>query len=434
MENTKMNKYSRSAKIIGEHKHYDVCRFCLEKKLKPFIHFGNVPLAGGFFSKNASILDFEKERLYPLEICFCTNCGLVQASDVVDSKLLFENYFYFSSAIGTVVSHFEEYAQSLSALVSSPKKTFAVEIGCNDGVFLRPLIKKGFKVLGVDPAANVIKTLKKKLPILQGYFGEQVAKKIVKDHGQADIILGSNSLAHIDDMHDVARGIKLLLKPNGLLSMETHYVGTLIKEYQYDFMYHEHQSYYSLLSLSHFFSMYEMEVYDAQKVALHAGSMRYFVQHKLTGTRKVTARVKRLLAREKEQHLGSFATFRTFSSHIASTRKDLLNLLAKLKKQGKTVAGYGASGRATIIMSYCGITKDHIDYVIDDAPAKQGAFTPGNHLPIMSSSILKDSKKRPDYCLVLAWSFIDEIRKRNPEYLKSGGKFITPLPNVRVVS
>lgn len=429
-----MNKLSRVSIFIGEHKHYDTCRFCLRKQLKPFIHFGNVPLAGGFFSKNASANDFTKERLYPLEICFCTNCGLVQASDVVDSRLLFENYFYFSSAIGTVVHHFEEYASTLKSLVESPKKTFAVEIGCNDGVFLRPLIKAGFKVLGVDPAVNVIAPLQKKLPIMRAYFGEQAAKKIAKEHGQADIILGSNSLAHIDDMHDVARGIQLLLKPDGFLSMETHYLGTLLKEYQYDFMYHEHQSYYSLHALSHFFSMYEMEIYDAVKVALHAGSMRYFVQHKNTGTRKILPRVRKLLEQEKNQHLASYSTFKNFSSHIASTKKDLLTLIAKLKKQGKSVAGYGASGRATIIMSYCGITSDHIDYVIDDAPAKQGAFTPGNHLPIMSSAILKDPQKRPDYCLVLAWSFIEEIKKRNPEYLKSGGKFITPLPNVRVIS
>ncbi len=429
-----MKKYSRSSVLIGEHKHYDLCRFCLHKSLRPFIHFGNVPLAGGFFSKDASEKDFAKERLYPLEICFCTHCGLVQASDVVDSRLLFEHYFYYSSAIGTVVSHFEAYAKELAESPFVPKNAFVVEIGCNDGVFLKPLQKQGFTVLGVDPAANVVTPLQKTLPIMCAYFGEKVAKRIVVEKGRADIIVGSNSLAHIDDMHDVCRGIKLLLKEDGFLSMETHYLGTLLREYQYDFMYHEHQSYYSLAALENFFAMYGMEVFDVKAIELHAGSMRYFIQHKHTGTRKVHPRVLRLREHEKTQGLGKFATYASFSSHIRATKEELLKLLLKLKKQGKTIAGYGASGRATIIMSYCGLTKEHLDFVIDDAPAKQGAFTPGNHLPIRDSSILSSQKSRPDYCLLLAWSFAPEIKKRNSAYLAHGGKFITPLPLVKILS
>src|SRR5258708_5945416 len=290
-----MKQYQRTGSLIGEHKHYDACRFCLQKTLVPFIDFGSVPLAGGFFHKNATAKDFSRERLYPLVICFCTTCGLVQASDVVESSILFENYFYFSSAIHTVVDHFQNYTKELLKLVKRPSSNFVVEIGCNDGVFLHPLLKEGFKVLGVDPAANVVNPLiKKGMPITCAYFGEDVAKEIVKKNGRADIILGSNSLAHIDDMHDVLRGIVLLLKPQGFLSMETHYLPTLLKESQYDFMYHEHQSYYSLSALSAFFAMYDMVIFDAYPVKLHAGSMRYFVQKK-TGKRRVTARVKKLL-------------------------------------------------------------------------------------------------------------------------------------------
>lgn len=396
--------------------------------------FGNVPLAGGFFAKNATQRDLAQERLYPLVICFCTHCGLVQASDVVEAKTLFENYFYFSSAIGTVVKHFVQYAKELKLLVPDTSKRFVVEIGCNDGVFLRPLKAQGFNVLGVDPAANVVSPLiKQGLPIKCGFFGESLAKEIAAFHGQADIILGSNCLAHIDDMHDVVRGIKLLLKPDGFLSMETHYLGVLLAQSQYDFMYHEHQSYYSLGALTKFFAQYDLEIYDAYPVKLHAGSMRYFVQKKQTGGRKITARLRTIRAEEKSQKLDKLVTFTSFSVHIARTKKQLMLELDRLKLQGKTIAGYGASGRATIIMAYCGIDRTHLDYVIDDAPAKEGAYTPGNHLPICNSVILNDRQCRPDYCLLLAWSFAPEIIARNAKYIAWGGKFIVPLPKVKIL-
>lgn len=424
----------RKGLYIGEHRSYDTCRFCLSATLQPFISFGNVPLAGGFFSKNSGPKEFAQERLYPMTICFCTHCGLVQVREVVESPILFEHYFYFSSAIGSVVEHFSKYADELVKMVDKPNKKFVVEIGCNDGVFLKPLMERYFNVLGVDPATNVVEPLiKKGMPIKRAYFGEQAAREIVKKQGKADIILGSNSLAHIDDMHDVARGISLLLKPNGFLSMETHYLGVLLKESQYDFMYHEHQSYYSLAALSTFFAMYDMEIFDAYIVPMHAGSMRTFVQKKGTGKRKKTARLRDLAQQEKKLKLDQAKTFLSFSSKISKTRAQLMALIAKLKKQKKTIAGYGASGRATIISAYCELTADHLDYIIDDAPAKLGAFTPGNHLKIQGSNILSDPKKRPDYCLILAWSFAGEIMKRNKKYLELGGKFILPLPKVRVV-
>ncbi|PWU22763.1 hypothetical protein C5B42_05220 [Candidatus Cerribacteria bacterium 'Amazon FNV 2010 28 9'] len=424
----------RKGCIIGEHTHYDSCRFCLQKTLHPFLSFGNVPLAGGFFSKAATESDFAQERLYPLEICFCTKCGLVQVSDVVDHHLLFDHYFYHSSAIGTLVHHFEEYAQTLTAYISPSSSTSVVEIGCNDGVFLRPLIRQGYQVLGVDPAVNIVTPLLNELPIMCACFGEQTAQEIVQKQGKADVILGSNCLAHIDDMHDVLRGVTCLLKDDGFLSMETHYIGTLLRETQYDFMYHEHQSYYSLYALEKFFAMYEMEVFDVQLVPMHGGSIRYFVQKKRTGKRSVTDRVLNLREQEKKLELHSLSTFHSFSSRIATAKKDLLELLSSVQKQGKTVAAYGASGRSTMIMSYCGITKDQIAYVIDDAPAKIGAFTPGNHLPIVSSAVLRDPQKRPDYCIILAWAFADEIVQRNKVYTDLSGVFVVPLPTVKILS
>lgn len=424
----------RTCLRIGEHLRYNHCRFCLKNTLVPCIEFGVVPLAGGFFPKGSTEKDFAQERLYPLTICFCTHCGLVQAREVVDSSQLFERYFYFSSAIGTLVHHFEAYTKTLLGFVQNPKKTFVVEIGCNDGVFLKPLMKEGFRVLGVDPATNVVLPLiKKGMPITHSYFGEKTVREIIKKHGHADVIVGSNSLAHIDDMHDVARGIQLLLKPNGFLSMETHYLGVLLEQKQYDFFYHEHQSYYSLRTLEKFFSVYDMEIFDAELVEMHGGSLRTFVQKKGTKKRRKTTRLRAFLQKEDMLKLDSLKTLQKFSAEMVKRKSELLGVINKLKKQRKSIVGYGASGRAATISSYCGLTNDHLDYIIDDAPAKRGAFTPGNHLRIQNSKILSDRKHRPDYCLILAWAFADEIISRNKTYLELGGKFILPLPKVRVV-
>jgi len=424
----------RQAQQIGEYKHYDRCRFCYSNKMAPFIDFGNVPLAGGFIAKGATQKNFKAERLFPLQICFCPNCNLVQINNVIGSDILFKNYFYFSSAIKTLSDHFVEYAKELKQMFKHPKKTLIVEIGSNDGVFMKPLIKQGFNVVGIDPATNVVQPLLKAgYQVLDAFFNEKVAKKVKIKFGQADAIVTSNSFAHIDDMHEVMHGVKTLLKNDGFLAIEVHYLGTLLNEVQYDMMYHEHQSYYSLLALSNFFDMYDMEVYDIKQIPMHAGSMRYYVQNKNFGQRKVTTRAKKLLAVEQKMKLGNVTTYKKFSSYVNKTKKDLLKLLTKLKKEGKTIAGYGASGRATALTSFCGLDEELLDYVVDDAPAKQGAFMPGSHLPIVASDILDDPKLRPDYCVVFAWSFINEIMKKKTLYIKNGGRFIIPLPEVKIV-
>lgn len=429
-----MDKIKRRGKIIGEHKQYAQCRFCLSNRVKTFLKFGDVALAGGFFKPESTEKDFANERLYPLNIMYCLDCGLVQVKEVVDSKVLFEDYFYYSSAIKTLADHFAGYAEELADKFGrKTKKISVLEIGSNDGVFLRPLQKAGFRVLGVDPAENIVKPLiAQGMPAVCDYFGERSAKKILKTWGQADVIVGSNSLAHIDDMHDVVRGIDLLLKDDGFLAMETHYLGTLLREYQYDMMYHEHQSYYSLYALNNFFKQYGMEIFDAKPIPIHAGSMRYYVQRQSAG-RPQTKECKAILRRELKSGLDTLAPYREFAKQIELEKNKLMDLLAQLKKDGKRIAGYGASGRATIMMSYCGISAEHLDYVIDDAPAKQGAFTPGNHLPVVSSAVLADPERKPDYCLLFAWSFYKEISEKNRPYLQRGGKFIVPLPMVKVI-
>lgn len=421
-------------KFIGEYKYFPSCRFCASNNVEPVINLGYVPLAGGFFKKETAQENFEKEKLYPLILHFCKDCYLLQVNCSISPDILFKNYFYFSSSIKTLVKHFETNVLELTTRMPDAKKRFIVEIGSNDGSFIESLLKNGYKALGVDPAENITKPLiQKGLPVINDYFSEKLAKKIVKKYGKADAIYSFHALAHIENMHDVAKGIKALLKQDGFLAFEVHYLGDLIQAIQYDMIYHEHQFYYSLLALQHFLAVYEMEIYDVKAVPVRAGSMMYFVQNKKYGKRKISQNVKLLSTKEKKQGLHKIQTYLAFSDRIQSTKRKLLQLLQAIKSKNQTIAGYGASGRGTIIMNYCNLTKDLLDFVIDDAPAKHGAYTPGTHHKIVPNTILY-KKNKPDYTILFAWPFFEEVKKKNNEYLRNGGRFILPLPKIQIIS
>lgn len=416
-------------KPTGEYRHYTICRFCNSHQLYPVINLGYVPLAGGFLKSKKL---FNHELFYPLEISFCKNCYLLQSVNVINKDTLFKDYFYHSSVSKTLTTHFESVADEMRSSFNKMTDPFVVEIGCNDATIIKSLRQKNIRALGVDPATNVvIPLIKKGIPIINDYFSTEIANKIAKEHGKADMIFSSNTLAHIEDMLDVVKGIKILLKPDGFLMFEVHYLGNLLYDMQYDMIYHEHQYYYSLLTLQKLFSQYEMEIFNVLPIKIHAGSMRYYVQHK-KGARKVSKNVLGLVKKEKKLKLDKIETFRSLAKKIAKTKIDLIKSLNLIKKENKLIAGYGASGRGTIIMNYCSLDSNYLGYVIDDSTAKQGAYTPGTHLEIVSSDILK-SKKRPDYVLLFAWSFLEELKQRNKKYLENGGKFIIPLPKVKIL-
>jgi methylation protein EvaC len=418
-------KYEGLPKTVGEYKHYDICRFCFSTNLIPVINLGYVPLAGGFLDSKKT---FSSEKNYPLEISFCKDCYLVQSINIIDKDMLFRNYFYRSSAIKTLTDHFKETADEIMFQTND----LIAEIGCNDGTFIKYIVDKKRKAVGIDPATNiVIPLIKKGLPIINNYFSDSVAKEIVKKYGKADVIFSSNTLAHIENMHDIFKGIKTLLTKDGTLIFEVHYLETLLQEVQYDMIYHEHQYYYSLMTLQKFLKKYNLEIVDIKKIPIHAGSIRFCVKNS-ESKYTISKNVKRLFTQEKKDKINEVETYTNFNKKINKTKKDLLTLLKKLKSEGKTIAGYGASGRGTIIMNYCDLNEEYLDYVIDDSPAKQNNYTPGTHLKIVSSSIL-NKKNSPDYVLLFAWSFFDEIKKRNKKYSDNGGKFIIPLPHVRIV-
>jgi len=416
------------AKNIGEFRHYEFCRFC-GLKTTPVLDLGYMPLAGGFL-KTPKLID--KEKFYPLMLTFCKNCFLLQTSDVIDKDILFQNYFYKTSAIQTLVQHFEKIGDELVKSFNGTRKIKVLEIGCNDGSFLKYLLKVGFDAYGVDPATNIVSSLTPKLPIHNDYFGLKTAQKIKRDKGTYDIICSFNTLAHIEDMHEIFKSIKLLLKSNGILVFENQYLGTLIKSNLYDTIYHEHQYYYSALTIRNFIKQFDMEIFDIVFSNIHGGSIRFYIQNKNTGIHKIQKRIKNIFANELKNKFDQIYTYRLLAKRIKRQRKQLISIVKKLIKDGKTIAGYGASGRGTIIMNYCGFDSNTLDYVIDDAPAKIHSYTPGNHLPIVPSSILMTDKKT-DYIILFAWTFRDEIEEKCRLYKQNGGKFILPLPKVTIV-
>lgn len=417
-------------KNVGEYRYYDYCRFCFSKDIQIILDLGYMPLAGGFLKKISPEM-LKNERYYPLQLLFCQKCYLVQTTAVISATILFTNYFYFSSKIKTLVDHFFQIIETIPRLLNK-KDAFIVELGCNDGSFIYALLQKGYRTLGIDPAKNVVSPLiKKGMPIINTFFSEKVAHRIVNEYGQADAIYSFNTLAHIEDMHDIFSGIEVLLKPEGHLVFEAHYLGNLLKETQYDMIYHEHQYYYSLLAIQSFLTQHDMHVFDVELVPIHAGSIRFSVQ-KTEGKRKITSAVHDLVQKEKKLGLHKIQTYQNFAKQIKKTKKDLMHTIAIVKSKKKTIIGYGASGRGTILMNYCGLDSSLIDYVVDDAPARQHVFIPGVHVKTYASIKIK-SNKIPDYILLFAWSFYKEIAQKQQDYLKKGGKFILPLPKVKII-
>ena len=408
----------------------DSCAFCNGRALEQIIDFGDVALAGAFLKPE----QFASEPRYRLRVFLCTRCCALQVLDIVDPGELFSNYFYFSSAIRSLQEHFVDYADEVVARFLTPEKATVVEIGCNDGVLLKPVADRGVRtVIGVDPAANIVRTIgDPRIRVVNDFFGSSVAAGIRKEHGPADLVFANNVYAHIPDINDVTQGVAELLGPDGVFVFEVHHLGSVLHGLQYDMIYHEHLYYYSLLALENHLRHHGLMVFDLKRIPIHGGSIRYYAckpGSRWAGT--LTNRVLRLREEEAAQGLGRVETFRHFATEIAQRKRTLLEFLDRLGKARKRVAGYGASGRANTILQYCGLTREHMEYMIDDAPAKWGYYTPGSHLEIRSREALE--KARPDYLVVLAWGYIDEIAEKCKGYLASGGKLLTPLPEVRLI-
>jgi methylation protein EvaC len=406
------------------------CAFCDSRDMGLIMDFGDVALAGAFLKPG----QFATEKKYPMRLYFCRDCYAVQVTDKVDAGVLFQDYFYFSSAIGTLREHFKGYAAEVTRRFLEPSRATVLEFGCNDGVLLKPLADQGIqRVIGVDPARNVLASIDDpRLTLINGFFDEKVAAEVVAKYGKVDMVMANNVYAHIPDIQGITRAVEAVLADDGVFVFEVHYLGKVVDEMQYDMIYHEHLYYYSLVSAIAHFARYDMVVFDVKPVPIHAGSMRFYVGKKRgRHASQVSDAVRALERQERERGFDRHETFRRFSDDVAATREALMALVTRLRAAGKRIAGYGASGRANTVIQYCGLDPRHLDFMIDDAPAKAGYFTPGSHFEIFPSKVL-EGPNPPDYLLVFAWSFFEEIRKRNLGYLERGGRMILPLPEVSV--
>lgn len=416
---------------MNNYKARTTCAFCEGTALEKIIDFGEVALAGGFLKPEK----FAAEQRFPLRVHFCRDCYALQVLDIIDPHILFADYFYFSSAIQSLRDHFIDYADEVVPRFLDPAQATAVEIGCNDGILLKPIADHGVrKVIGVDPATNIVSTINDpRITIVNTFFSSAVAAQIRAEHGPAQLIVANNVYAHIPEINDVTHGIASLLDDDGVFVFEAHYLGSVVKGLQYDMIYHEHLYYYSLISLEKHMARHGLVVFDVKAISIHGGSMRFYVCRKTSKhAKQVSAQVQRLRKEELEQGYDRVECFEQFAGEIARRKDLLMALLEEAREKGLRVAGYGASGRANTIIQYCGISGRHVEFMVDDASAKWGYYTPGSHIEVRSREHL--TANPPDYLLVFAWAYLNEIARKCKDYLDQGGKLLTPLPEVRQVS
>lgn len=404
------------------------CAFCDSQSITPFLDLGHVALAGNFLEKK----ELGLERSFPLRIAYCSDCHGVQLIDLVQPEYLFSNYFYGSSAIQTLQNHFEVYADVLAR--KFPQYSSALEIGCNDGVLLKPLSKQHFsKIIGVDPASNLLPSdYNEKISLYNSCFNDQISDQILIEHGKIDLIVANNVFAHIPDLKGATNAIKNILSPEGTFVFEVHHVSSLINGFQYDMIYHEHIYYHSVSSLLKFFLRFGLCLYDVEEISTHGGSIRCFVRHDSgVNTSATSDRLTNLLFREIKDGYCCIDTYFKFAENVKNTRTQLLAVLDSMIDKDMNIIGYGASGRANTILQYCGIDSKYLNYIVDDSQLKQGYYTPMSHLLIRSSDAIYID--RPDIILLFAWTFAREIISKHDEYHNLGGQFLVPLPTPSLV-
>jgi methylation protein EvaC len=402
------------------------CLIC-DANIEPFMSFGNMPIANGFLRKD----EFANEYYFDLAIAYCQKCGMVQLVEQPAREQMFnENYAFFSGTSGAMAIHFKEFAQRVITDYLPSDNSFVVEIGSNDGIMLQHFRKNDIRHLGVEPSANVADVaIKKGINTISAFFDEKLASEIVGKYGQADAFLGANVMCHIPYLHSVIEGIKILLKPDGIVMFEDPYIGDVIENTSYDQFYDEHVFLFSVLSISYLFGQHSMEVIDVEHQWTHGGSMRYVIARK--GARHVSKNVQEYLEKEKAQGLDTAAVYDRFKRHCEGSRDALISILKDIKGQGKRVVGYAATSKSTTILNYCSIGPDLIDFISDTTPIKQGKYSPGAHIPVLPYE--EFLAKYPDYALLFAYNHTKEIMAKEQNFIASGGKWIVYVPKVQVL-
>lgn len=404
------------------------CRFCGEPLHHTFVDLGMSPLCESYVS--AEQLNM-MEPFYPLHVYVCGACFLVQLEEYVSPENIFSEYAYFSSYSNDWLRHAENYVAMTSARFGLDRHSHVVEVASNDGYLLQYFVARGIPVLGVEPARNVAEVaIGKGVPTLVEFFGEETARRLAAEGKAADLLLGNNVLAQVPDINDFVKGMKLLLKPRGVITMEFPHLVRLMEENQFDTIYHEHFSYFSFISAEKIFAAHGLTLFDVEELPTHGGSLRIYARHNEDDSRPVAPEVQSLVAREIAAGIDRIDTYAAFTEQVKETKRKLLDFLIAARRQGKSIAGYGAPGKGNTLLNYCGIRTDFLDFTVDRNPYKQGKFLPGTHIPIFSPERIAETK--PDYVLILPWNFKDEIMEQMAFIREWGGQFVVPIPEVRV--
>jgi len=406
---------------------HNECRICKSKNLKQFLNLGEMPLANSFLSRE----DLKKpESKFPLRVLFCNECGLSQLEEVINSDILFRNYVYLSSGMPKKFSeHFKNYADEVISRFIKSKDDLVVEIGSNDGILLSVFLNKT-RILGIDPAENVAKIATENgIETIADYFSENLAAEIVKKYGHARAIMGNNVVMHIDDHHDLMKGVKTLLTNDGVFIFEAPYMRDMFDNLTFDTIYHEHLSYLTVKPFSLLFKQFGMEIIDIKEIPVHGVSLRVYAAK--TGAHEIKPAVAEYLKREEEMGFDKFETYLKLAERIGELKEKVVNNLTDLKSKGKKIAGYGAPAKGNTLLNYFNIGPEILDYATEALPSKIGLYTPGTHIPVID--IEEARKNPPDYYLLLAWNYKDVILEKEKEFRQSGGKFIMPIGDGEII-
>jgi SAM-dependent methyltransferase len=402
------------------------CNFCRRPLSHTFVDLGMVPLVSSYLQ--AADLH-GAEVFYPVRVYVCDGCYLVQLPPAQTPEKLFSDYPYFSSVSASWLKHARAYVEHMMERFKFDSRSQVIEIASNDGYLLQYFREKGVPVLGIEPAGNVAAVAQKAgIPTLVKFFGLETGKELARQGKQGDLLLGNNVLAHVPDVNDFVSGMKVLLKPDGIITMEFPHLLRLITENQFDTIFHEHFSYFSFLTVDRIFAKHELTIFDVEEMPTHGGSLRIYAGH--AGARPKSERVHELRDRELRAGFDQIETYGSFEKKVRITKHKLLNFLIEIKQKGCSIAGYGAPGKGCILLNYCGIRSDFLDYTVDLSPHKQGLFLPGTHSPIHHPDKIRETK--PDYVLILPWNLKNEIMEQMSFIREWGGQFIVPIPEVMV--
>lgn len=404
------------------------CRFCGASLQNSFVDLGLSPLCETY--PGPADLN-HGETYYPLHVYVCSQCFLVQLDEYESAESIFSDYAYFSSYSDSWLKHSENYCNKMIGRLGLNARSFVVEVASNDGYLLQYFVRQNVPVLGIEPAANVAKVaVEKGVPTLVEFFGTELAKELVAEGRGTDLILGNNVLAQVPDLNDFVEGLKIMLKPAGVLTLEFPHLLRLIEHNEFDTIYHEHFSYFSLLTTETILQAHGLRLFDVEELASHGGSLRIYACRAEDQTHVLQPSVEKVIGDEKAAGLGSLEGYQTFAKQVKQTKLALLDFLVKAAREGKSVAGYGAPGKSATLLHYCGIGRDLIEYTVDRSPYKQGRFLPGTHIPIYHPDRIRETK--PDYVVILPWNLKNEIMKQLQYIREWGGRFVIPIPTAAI--